>query len=134
MQTETTRQPEQTTKVQVIKKIIYQLLKKDQNLPNKNIHSNSSSGKPLPNTSNYSRSQPTFNCNYRGRSPDPRNSRNFSQNRYSRSNSRNTQYRNNYSRSNSNKPDYSFDTSSHSHSRKRHYSIDRSRNLSYNRH
>ena len=105
-------------------------MKKDQNLPNKNIHSNSSSGKPLPNTSNYSRSQSPYNSNYRGRSPDQRKLRNFSQNRYSRSNSRNTQYRNNYSRSNSNRLDYSFDTSSHSHSRGRHYSNDRSRNLS----
>ena len=26
-------------------------MKKDQNLPNKNIHSNDSSGKPLPNNS-----------------------------------------------------------------------------------
>ena len=33
----------------------YQYMKKDQNLPNKNIHSNKSSGKPLPNNSNYSR-------------------------------------------------------------------------------
>ena len=30
-------------------------MKKDQNLPNKNIHSNNSSGKPLPNNSNHSR-------------------------------------------------------------------------------
>ena len=39
---------------------------------------------------------------------------------------------NNYSRSNSNRRDF-FDTSSHSHSRNRHYSNDRSRNLSYNK-
>ena len=32
-------------------------MKKDQSLPNKNIHSNNSSGKPLPNNSNYSRQQ-----------------------------------------------------------------------------
>ena len=32
-------------------------MKKDQNLPNKNNHSNNSSGKPLPNNSNYSRQQ-----------------------------------------------------------------------------
>ena len=29
-------------------------MKKDQNIPNKNIHSNNSSGKPLPNKTNYS--------------------------------------------------------------------------------
>ena len=29
-------------------------MKKEQNLPNKNIHSNNSSGKPLPNSSNHS--------------------------------------------------------------------------------
>ena len=32
-------------------------MKKDQNLPNKNIHSNISSGESLPNSSNYSRNQ-----------------------------------------------------------------------------
>ena len=40
-------------------------MKKDQNLPNKNIHSNNSSGKPLPNTSNHSRNQSPYNSNYR---------------------------------------------------------------------
>ena len=70
------------------------------------------SGKPLPNSSNYSRNQSPYNSNYRGRSPDQRNSRNFSQNIYSQSSSRNTQYRINYSRSNSNRPEYLFDTSS----------------------
>ena len=73
-------------------------MKKDQCLPNKNIHSSNSSGKPLPNSLNYSRNQSPYNSNYRGRSPDQKNSRNFSQNRYSRSNSRNNQYRNKYSR------------------------------------
>ena len=73
-------------------------MKKDQKLPNKNIHNNKSSGKPFPNSSNYSRNQSHYNSNYRGRSPDQRNSRNFSQNRYSRWISRNNQYRNNYSR------------------------------------
>ena len=34
-------------------------MKKYQNLPNKNIHSNKSSGKPLPNNSNYSRQHST---------------------------------------------------------------------------
>ena len=87
-------------------------MKKDQNLPNKNVHSNNSSGKPLPNSSNYSRNQSHYNSNYRGRSPNQKKSRNSSQNRYSRSNSRNTQYRNNYSRSNSNRPNCLFDTSS----------------------
>ena len=113
-------------------KSFYQYMKKDQNLPNKNIHSNNSSGKPLPNNSNYSRNQSPYNSNYRGRSPEQRNSRNFSQNRYSRSNSQNNQYRNNYSRSNSNRTEF-FDTSSHSISWNRHYSNDRLRNSSYNR-
>ena len=54
-------------------------MKKDQNLPSKNIHSNNSSGKPLPNSSNHSRNQSTYNLIYRGRSPDQRNSRNPSQ-------------------------------------------------------
>ena len=107
-------------------------MKKDQNLPNKNIHSNISSGKLFPNNSNYSRNQSPYNSSYRGRSPEQRKSRNFSQNRYSRSNSQNNQYRNNYSRSNSNRRKNS-DTSSHSNSRKRHNSNDRSRNSSYNR-
>ena len=110
----------------------YQYMKKDQNLPNKNIRSNNSSGKPLPNNSNFSRNQSPYNSSYRGRSPEQRNSRNFSQNRYSRSNSQNNQYRNNYSRSNSNRTEF-FDTRSHSNSRNRHYSNDRLRNSSYNR-
>ena len=113
-------------------KSFYQYMKKDQNLPNKNIHSNNSSGKPLPNNSNYSRNQSPYNSSYRGRSPEQRNSQNFSQNRYSRSNSQNNQYRNNYSRSNSNRTEL-FDTSSHSKCRIRHYSNNRSRNSSYNR-
>ena len=62
-------------------------MKKDQNLPNKNVYSNSSSGKPLPSNQNYSRNQSPYNSSYRGRSPEQRNSRNFSQSRYSRSNS-----------------------------------------------
>ena len=72
-------------------------MKKDQNLPNKTVYSNDSSRKPLPSNQNYSINQPPYNSSYRGRSPEQRNSRNFSQNRYSRSNSRN-----NYPRSNSN--------------------------------
>ena len=60
-------------------------MKKDQNLPNKNVYSNISSGKPLPNNQNYSRNQSPHNSNYRGSTPEQRNSRNFSQNRYSRS-------------------------------------------------
>ena len=109
-----------------------QYLKKDQTLPNKNIHSNKSSGKPLPNNSIYSRNQSLYNSSYRGRSPEQKNSRNFSQNRYSRSNCQNNQYRNNYLRSNSNRTEL-FDTSSHSNSRNIHLSNDRSRNSSYNR-
>ena len=48
-------------------------MKKDQNLPNKNIHSNNISRKPLPNSSNYSKNQSPYNSNYRGRSPNQRN-------------------------------------------------------------
>ena len=76
-------------------KSFYQYMKRYQNLPNKKIHSNNSSGKPHPSNSNYSRNQSSYNSNYRGRSPEQRNSQTFSQNRYSRSNSRNNQYRNN---------------------------------------
>ena len=68
-------------------------MKKAQNLPNKSIHTNNSSGKPLPNNSNYSRNQSPHNSNYRARSPNQRKSRDFSQNRYSRSNSRHNQSR-----------------------------------------
>ena len=80
----------------------YPYMKKDQNLPNKNIRSNKSSRKPLPNSLNHSRNQSHYISNYRGRSPDQRKSRNPSPNQYSRSHSRNNHYRNNYSRSNSN--------------------------------
>ena len=105
----------------------YQYMKKDQNLSNKNIHSNNSSGKPLPSTPSYSRNQSPYNSNYRGRSPGQRNSRNFLQNRYSRSNSRN-----NYPRSNSNTTQF-VRSSSQSNSKNRHYSNNRSQNSSYNR-
>ena len=56
-------------------------MKKDQNLPHKNIHSNNTSGKPIPSNSNYSRNQSPYNS--RGRSPGQRSTQNFSQNRYS---------------------------------------------------
>ena len=62
-----------------------------------------------------------------------KNSRNFSQNRYSRSNTQNNQNRNNYSRSNSNTTEFVSASSCHSNPRKRHYSNNRSRNSSYNR-
>ena len=85
-------------------KLFHQHMKKDLNLPNKNVLSNNSSGKPLPKNSNYSRQQSPYNSNYRKRSPNQRNSRKFLQKkRYSRSNCRNNQYRNNYSKSNSNR-------------------------------
>ena len=91
----------------------YQCMKKDQNLPNKKILSNNSSGKPLPGNSNYSRNQSPYNSSYSGRSPEQRNSRNFSQNRYSRSNSHNNQNRNNYSQSNSNRTEIISASRSH---------------------
>ena len=114
-------------------KSFYQYMKTDQNLPNKNIHTNNSSGKPLPGNSSNSRKQSPYNSNYRGRSPEQRNSRNFSQNRYSRSNSQNNQYRNNYSRSNSKRIEFFSASSFHSNPRNRHFSNNRSRNSSYNR-
>ena len=55
-------------------------MKKDQNLPNKNVYSNNSSGKPLPNNTNYTRNQSPYNSSYRGRSPERRNTQNSSQN------------------------------------------------------
>ena len=54
-------------------KSFYQYMKKDQKLPNKNFHSNNSSGKPLPDNYKTSREQSTYRNNYRGRSPDRRN-------------------------------------------------------------
>ena len=54
-------------------------MKKDQNSPNKNIHSNNGTGKSLPNISKYSRNLSLYNSNYRGRSPNQKNSHNFSQ-------------------------------------------------------
>ena len=95
-------------------------MKKDQNLPNKNIYGNNSSGKPLPSNSNYTRNQSPYNSSYRGRSPERGNTRNFSQNRYNRSNSQNNQ--NNYSRSNSNTIEFVSESSSQSNPRNRHYS------------
>ena len=52
-------------------------MKKDQNLPNKNIHRNNSFGKPLTNNSNYSSNKSPYNSSYRGRSPEQRNSRKY---------------------------------------------------------
>ena len=112
-------------------KSFYQYMKKGQNLPNKNIYSNNSSGKPLPSNSNYTRNYSSYNSSYRGRSPKRENTRNFSQNRYNRSNSQNNQ--NNYSRSNSNTKEIVSESSSQSNPRNRHYSNNQSRNSSYNR-
>ena len=101
-------------------------MKKDQNLPNKNVYSNNSSGKPLPNNTNYTRTQSPYNSSYRGRSPERRNTQNSSQNHYNRPNSRN-----NYSRSNSNTTQ--FVSRSNSQSRNNYYPNNQSRNSSYNR-
>ena len=115
-------------------KSFYQYMKKDHNLPNKNTHSNNSSGKPPPNNSNHSRNQYPYNSSFRGISPERINSRNFSQNRYSRSNSQNNQYRNNYSRSISRNRFYSNDRSQNSsYNRNRNYSNNRKRSYSNNR-
>ena len=81
-------------------------MKKDQNLPNKNVYSNNSSGKPLPNNTNNTRNRSPYNSSYRGRSPERRNTQNSSQNPYNRPNSRN-----NYSRSNSIKQVHQYDKS-----------------------
>ena len=104
---------------------------KNQNLPNKNIYRNNSSGKPLPSNSNYTRNQSPYNSSYRGRSPERGHTRSFSQNRYNRSNSQNNQ--NNYSRSNSNTIEFVSESSSQSNPRNRHYSNNQSRNSSCNR-
>ena len=45
-------------------------MKKDQSIPYKNIYSYNSSGKPLPNNTNYTRNQSPDNSSYRGRSPE----------------------------------------------------------------
>ena len=112
-------------------KSFYQYMIKDQNLPNKNIYSNNSSGNHFQATQNYSKIQSPYNSSYIGRSPERRNSRNFSQNRHRRSNSQNNQ--NNLSRSNSNTTELVSASSSHSNPRNRHYSNNRSRNSSYKR-
>ena len=101
-------------------------MKKDQNLPNKTVYSNNSSGKPLPNNTNYTRNQSPYNSSYRGRSPERRNTHNSSQNHYNRPNSRN-----NYSRSHSNTQ--RFVSRSNSQSRNNYYPNNQSRNSSYNR-
>ena len=67
-----------TEKYKEPNKSFHQYLKKDQNLPNKKIYSNNSSGKPLPSNSNYTRNQSPYNSSYRGRSPERGNTRNFS--------------------------------------------------------
>ena len=103
-------------------------MKKDQNLPNKHIYINNSSGKPLPNNTNCTRNQSTYNSSYRGRSPERRNTQNSSQNNYNRSNSQN-----NYSRSNSNATQFVSRSSSQTSLRNKHYSNNQSRNSSYNR-
>ena len=101
-------------------------MKKDQNLPNKTVYSNNSSGKPLPNNTNYTRNQSPYNSSYRGRSRERRNTHNSSQNHYNRPNSRN-----NYSRSHSNTQ--RFVSRSNSQSRNNYYPNNQSRNSSYNR-
>ena len=119
MQTKTTDNQNNPQKYREPNKSFHQYMKKDQNLPNKNIHCNNSSGKLLPNISNHPRQQSPHNTNYRGRTPYQIISRNFSQNRYTRSNIRNNQNQNNSSRSNSNQSEFLFDASSYSNSRNR---------------
>ena len=116
-------------------KSYYQFIKKkDQNLPNKNIHSKKFSRIPLPDN-NKNRQHSPYRNNYHKKSTDRTSSQNFSQARYSRSNSQNNQYRNNYSRWNSNRSSYLnyhrnwFNLNS----RNRYFSNNRSRNSSRNR-
>ena len=63
------------------KKSLYQFMKKDQNLPTKIFIVIIVQENHFQISQNYSRQQSPYNTNYRGRSPDQRNSRNFSQNR-----------------------------------------------------
>ena len=72
-------------------KSFYQYMKKDRNLLNKSIHSKNSSGKQLPGNSNYSRNQSPLTqvIEVDLQNKEFHNSRSFSQNRYSRSNSHN---------------------------------------------
>ena len=109
-------------------KSFYQYMKKDQNLLNKNVYSNNSSGKPLPNNTNYTRNQSPYNSSFGGRSSERRNTQNSSQNHYNRSNSRN-----NYTRSNSNATQFVSRSNSQSNPRNKNYSNNQSRNSSYNR-
>ena len=103
-------------------------MKKDQNLPNKNVYSNNSSGKPLPNNTNYTRNQSPYNSSYRGRSPERKNTQNSSQNHYNRPN-----IRNKYSRLNSNTTQFVSRSNSQSNTRNKYYPNNQSRNSSYNR-
>ena len=103
-------------------------MNKDQNLPNKNVYSNNSLGKPLPNNTNYTRNQSPYNSSFRGRSPERRNTQNSSQNHYNRPNSRN-----NYSRSNSNTTQFISRSNSQSNPRNKYYPNNQSRKSTYNR-
>ena len=69
-------------------------MKKDRNLPNKTVYSNNSSGKPLPNNTNYTRNQSPYTQVIEEDHQNEENTQNLSQNHYNRPNSRN-----NYSRS-----------------------------------
>ena len=96
-------------------------MKKDLNLPKKNIHSINGSGK-----NHFQIIQMTQETNH----PiiliievDHQNKENHKISHkidFSRSNSQNNQYRNNHSRSNANRTEF-FDTKFHSNSRNRHY-------------
>ena len=107
----------------------YQYMIKDQSFLNKGLHSNKSSGNPLPNSYNIKRSKSPCSKNFRGRPLDRRYSQNCSQNRYSRSNSQKDQYRSNYSRSNSKRSNYSIYNKNCSYSNRwsKNYPKDRSR-------
>ena len=107
-------------------------MKKDQNLPNKKIHSKNSSGKPLPGNSNYSKNQSPLTPLIEVDRPN-KEVHEISHKIDTVDQIVKNQIRNNYLRSNSNTTEFVSASSSHSNPRNRHYSNKRSRNSSYNR-
>ena len=107
-------------------------MKKDQNLPKKNVHSNNSSGKPPQIIQIIQETNRPITLIIEVDHQNKEIHENSHKTDIVDQIAKNNLYRNNYSRSNSNRREF-FDTSAHSHSRNRHYSNDRSGNSSYNR-
>ena len=107
-------------------------MKKDQNLPKKNVHSNNSSGKPPQIVQIIQETNRPITLIIEVDHQNKEIHENSHKTDIVDQIAKNNLYRNNYSRSNSNRREF-FDTSAHSHSRNRHYSNDRSGNSSYNR-